>query len=233
MKTKNRNWLFLFLIMGVILILVYGCPGSDENNNTTSITDKDGNVNTSVSIGTQVWIVENLKTTKFNDGSAIPNVTVENAWDNLTTPAYCWNNNDIANKNPYGALYNWNAVSMGKLCPTGWHVPTTNEWNDLGTYLGGYEVAGGKMKETGTTHWQGVNSGATNESGFTALPGGCRGDLNGDFYGFGCVGHWWTSSGNGDYYKDAKMKYLSNGNVYLLEKDWQWYFGLSVRYLKD
>jgi uncharacterized protein (TIGR02145 family) len=230
MKTKNRNWLFLFLIMGVILILVYGCPGSDEDNNTTSITDKDGNVYTSVTIGTQIWMVENLKTTKYNDGTDIPLVTDNTAWSNLTTPGYCWYNNEIANKTPYGALYNWYAVNTGKLCPTGWHVSTDAEWTTLTTFLGGESIAGGKLKEIGTVNWKSPNTGATNETGFTALPGGRRTST----YLFDAIevfGNWWSSSVSSDV--DAFARMMRNDNSSFL----MWFSfkcnGLSVRCLKD
>ena len=116
-----------------------------------TVTDIDGNVYHTVTIGTQTWMVENLKTTKYNDGTAIPLVTDSTAWLNLTTPGYCWYNNDAATyKNTYGALYNWFTVNTSKLAPSGWHVPTDAEWTTLITYLGGETVAGGQMKSTGT-----------------------------------------------------------------------------------
>ena len=117
----------------------------------------------------------NLKTTKYNDGTSIPNVTNDTSWSNLTTGAYCWYNNDVSYKNPYGALYNWYAVNTGKLAPKGWHVPSDAEWTTLITYLGGESIAGGKLKEAGTTHWLSPNTEATNSTGFSALPGGRRG----------------------------------------------------------
>jgi uncharacterized protein (TIGR02145 family) len=140
---------------------------------TNTVTDIDGNIYHTVTIGTQVWMVENLKTTKYRNGDPIPNVT-GNAWAALTTGAYCWYNNDAATyKATYGALYNWYAVADSRnIAPTGWHVPTDAEWTTLTTFLGGESVAGGKLKETGTNHWTSPNTGATNETGFTALPGG-------------------------------------------------------------
>lgn len=158
-------------------------------------TDADGNNYPVVQIGTQIWMAENLKTTKYNDGTNIPNVTDETSWKNLTTPGYCWYNNDTSNKNTYGALFNWYTVNTGKLCPTGWHVPSDPEWTTLTTYLGGESVAGGKMKETGTSHWYTPNESATNSSGFTALPGGWR-MQDGTFIDIGAIGHWWSSTEN-------------------------------------
>ena len=154
----------------------------------------DGNVYHTVAIGTQVWMVENLKTTKYNDGAAIPLVTDGTAWAALAAPGYCWFNNDSSsNKNTYGALYNWYTVNTGKLAPTGWHVPTDSEWSVLTTYLGGESVAGGKLKEAGTAHWNSPNTGATNETGFSALPAGCR-LPTGSFYEIDNFGGWWSST---------------------------------------
>jgi len=189
MKTKNRIWPYLFLIMGVILILVNKCEKDEEEE---KITDEDGNVYTSVTIGTQVWMVENLKTTKFNDGSSIPNIKDGSAWGSLTTPGYCWYDNDMANKSTYGALYNWYTINNYKLCPDGWHIPTDAEWTILINYLGGENVAGGKLKEVGTSHWISPNNGAADEFGFTALPGGYCAD-NGDFNYIDHYGVWWCS----------------------------------------
>jgi len=120
-------------------------------------------------------------------------VTDGAAWAALTTPSYCWYNNDAGtNKATYGALYNWYTVNTDKLCPTFWHVPSDDEWTTLTTYLGGESVAGGKLKETGITHWISPNTGATNETGFTALPGGYRYDY-GTFLYIGYDGLWWSS----------------------------------------
>ncbi|MCJ7446063.1 MAG: fibrobacter succinogenes major paralogous domain-containing protein [Bacteroidales bacterium] len=166
---------------------------TDPTIQTMTVKDIEGNTYNTVKIGTQVWMVENLKTTKYNDGSAIPNVTDDTEWANLTTPAYCWYNNDIRKKTPYGALYNFYAVSTGKLCPTGWHVPSDVEWTTLTTYLGGESVAGGKLKEAGITHYRTPNTGATNETGFTALPGGHR-YYYATFVDNGLYGDWWSST---------------------------------------
>lgn len=163
-----------------------------------TVNDIDGNMYKTVTIGNQIWMAENLKTTKYNDGMAIPLVTDNAAWTNrdsiaLTTPAYYWYDNDSTTKKTYGALYNGYAVKTGKLCPNGWHVPDDAEWSELTTYLGGEDVAGGKLKETGTDHWQSPNKGATNESGFTALPGGYR-TMNGNFYYINGGSGWWSST---------------------------------------
>lgn len=189
---KNKRNISLFLLLGLILLFTNRC-GEDDSENST-VTDIDGNVYQTVTIGTQVWMVENLKTTKFRDGTSIQNITDESEWYKITSPAYCWYNNDISNKRTYGALYNWYAVNTGKLAPTGWHVPTDDEWTTLYTYLGGADFAGGKMKETGTAHWESPNTGATNMSGFTGLPGGFQ---YGGGYGFNEIrttSAWWSST---------------------------------------
>ena len=169
----------------------YGNEISFTTQNIT-VSDFDGNVYHTVTIGTQVWMVENLKTTKYNDGTSIPLVSDGTAWISLSTPGYCWYNNDAAtNKATYGAIYNWYTVNTGKLCPAGWHIPTDAEWTTLTTYLG-ESIAGAKLKETGTTHW-GYNYCATNETGFTALPGGWRYN-DGTFQDIGYNGNWWSST---------------------------------------
>ncbi len=169
--------------------------GTDRTFTTdpVSIQDYDDNNYNVIRVGTQVWIKENLKTTHFNDGTAVPLVTGNAAWISLTTPGYCWYGNNESNKDVYGALYNWHAVDAGNLCPGGWHVPTDAEWLVLINYLGGASPAGGRLKETGTSHWQAPNTGATNESGFTARPGGRRLDTTGTFELIGNSGFWWAA----------------------------------------
>jgi uncharacterized protein (TIGR02145 family) len=165
------------------------------------VSDNDGNTYKTIQIGTQTWMAENLKTTKYNDGTAIPKVTDVVTWTGLTTPGYCWYTNDSVS---YGALYNFYSVIISKLCPTGWHVPSDAEWTTLITYLGGESVAGDKQKETGITHWESPNTGATNESGFTALPGGYR-NYDGSFTSIRKDGYWWSSTESSSvdaYYND-------------------------------
>ena len=140
---------------------------------TPPVFDIDGNGYDTVVIGTQTWLVQNLRVTHLNNGVSIPNITNSTLWKNSTTPALCYYNNDsVSYAAIYGALYNWYAVNTNNLCPTNWHVPSYSEWETLITYLGGASVAGGKLKEVGTTHWTSPNTGATNSSGFTALPNG-------------------------------------------------------------
>jgi uncharacterized protein (TIGR02145 family) len=176
-----------------------GTSYGEEYSFISSITDFEGNVYETVLIGTQVWMKENLKTTKYRYGLQIPNITNLTQWASASTGAYCWYDNDQASyKDTYGALYNWFTVSTGNLCPIGWHVPIDPEWTTLITYLGGETVAGGKLKETGIAHWASPNTGATDEKGFKALPGACRFtgtllDPDG-FAGIGSGGIWWSAS---------------------------------------
>ncbi len=162
------------------------------------VTDHDGNVYSVVTISTQVWMGENLRTTTFNDGNPILNVVNGREWANLSTPAYAWyNNSEPSYKIPYGAIYNWYAASTGKLCPVGWHVPTDLDFAILIEYLGGDKIAGGKLKEAGTAHWITPNLGATNGSGFTALPSGGRYNIHsegGSFTDLGMACYLWSST---------------------------------------
>jgi uncharacterized protein (TIGR02145 family) len=197
----------------------------------STVTDKDGNVYNTITIGTQTWMKENLKVTKYNDGTAIPLVTDNTAWGALSTPGYCWYNNDQTTYgNTYGALYNWYTVNIGKLCPTGWHVPTDAEWTTLTTFLGGESVSGGKLKETGTTHWLSPNTGATNETGFTALPGGYR-NYDGTFHFIGYYGFWWSATENITSTAWYRFMYYNSSGVGRSYYDKR--YGLSVRCLRD
>jgi uncharacterized protein (TIGR02145 family) len=204
--------------------------GDDLTFKTYVVADADSNYYYSVTIGTQTWMQENLKTTHYRDGTSIPLVTDNTAWKNLTTPGYCWySNNETPYKTTYGALYNWYIVNSGKICPAGWHVPTNGEWITLTNYLGGESVAGNKLKEAGSLHWGDLNAG-TNETGFTGLPGGNR--INdGTFSGTGLYGLWWSASASLAttsyyatlYHNSGSLIRGGNLNVY----------GLSIRCIKD
>lgn len=197
----------LFLL-SISFLLLQSCSSgdSDNNSNSTSISDVDGNVYQTVTICNQTWTKSNLNVSKYRNGDLIPQVTDNIQWNNLTTGAWCYYNNDPSNGDTYGKLYNWYAVNDPRgLAPQGWHIPTSDEYFNLAYYcLGGIPIAGGKMKSPGTIQsgtglWESPNSGATNETGFTGLPGGFR---DGDFYPntFTRIGKnacFWTSSGNG------------------------------------
>ncbi len=194
--------------------------------NCGTVTDFDGNVYQTVTIGEQVWMAENLKATHYRNGDPIPNVADFSEWVWLTTGAYC----EYISVATYGRLYNWYAVDDSRgLAPEGWHVPTDAEWQTLVDYLGGGSVAGGKMKETGTTHWNSPNTGATNESGFSALPGGFRG--GGIFTGIGDNALFWSSSEANS--SDAWYRYLNSFSSEIDRNDTGKPSGFSVRCVKD
>jgi uncharacterized protein (TIGR02145 family) len=228
MKKMKKLIRFSVLVLFEILV-INGCkkennsPSSPYNGKTTAVfnpsvtygnmTDQDGNIYKTVTIGTQTWMAENLRTTKYNDGTSIPNVTSSSEWTDLTTGAYC-NYNNTTNTDTiatYGRLFNWYAVNTGKLAPKGWHVPTNADWTTLTNYLGGQALAGNKLKETDTTHWCSPNSWSTNETGFTALPGGGLYDYGFDYIGY--VGDWWTATE------------ITTGYA------WRWEIGYNISYV--
>lgn len=200
------------------------------NEDTEKVTDIDGNVYNTIRIGRQTWMIENLKTTRYNDGTEIPMVTGGQNWASLTTPGYCWYENEESFKFSYGALYNGYAASTGKLCPANWHVPDQSELIELTKHLGGANIAGGKLKASGTAFWVSPNFGATNEIGFTALPGGLR-YHDGKFHDFGFSGYWWTSSKHNPgraffFYMDYEYS-----NVFIFNNLKK--IGFSVRCIRD
>jgi uncharacterized protein (TIGR02145 family) len=213
-----------------------------------SISDIDGNTYKTIYIGDQQWMAENLKTTRLNDGTEIPFITDNILWYNLKSPAYSWYNNDEAIfKNIYGGYYNWYAVNFGKLCPSGWHVPDESDWKALKVFLGmtpeqadsGFftnNKVGIKIKETGTYNWVEESTTATNESGFTALPGGSHFDYsdNDTFGGEGGGGGWWSASlvfpSRGYAYSHWVTSYSDN----IFRSDMlNSTYGLNVRCIKD
>ncbi|MEN9440114.1 MAG: hypothetical protein RLZ33_190 [Bacteroidota bacterium] len=218
----------------LLLIVIISCqPEDPEPNPPTNgtVTDIDGNIYSTQIIGTQEWMVENLKSSKYCNGDTIPNVTDNNEWQNLTTGAWAHYNNDSQYEDIYGKLYNWQAIDDNRnVCPCGWHVPSEEEWTILENYLNGQGIAGGKMKSVGTQYWAIPNTDATNESGFSGLPGGNR-STNGTFIGVGTQGRWWgiLESGN-NYTWYRRLNYLDGGlgkyNANLND-------GLSVRCIKD
>ena len=193
----------------------------------TTLTDIDGNVYRTIVIGTQTWMAENLKTTKYNDGTTIPYVTDSAQWQNLTTGAYCFYNNNTNNKSIYGCLYNFNAVATNKLAPTGWHIPSDAEWQTLIDYLGGESVAGGKLKSISNL-WNVANACTTNSSGFSGLPGGFRGN---NFLGGTYDGDWWSTTSTSNGIAAGTLILFDNCDVqltYTVKRG-----GVSVRCIKD
>jgi uncharacterized protein (TIGR02145 family) len=229
---------YLSLTLGFILLSI--CTSSTLAG---TVTDIDGNVYQTVTIGTQVWMAENLKVTHYRNGVAIPNVTDSAAWVALTTGAYCEYNNNTSNVATYGRLYNWYAVSDSRnIAPVGWHVASDAEWKQLEITLGMSQAQadaagwrgtteGGKLKEAGISHWITPNTGATNESGFFALPGGDRDYGNGTYYYLGSHAYFWSSTES--YSLGAWGRYLDyhSSGIYRLSNLKG--YGFSVRCVRD
>jgi len=195
------------------------------------MTDYDGNMYFTIKIGDQCWMAQNLKVTHYRNGDPIPHVAGDSEWNGLSTGAYCSYDNDEGNVAVYGRLYNWYAINDSRnIAPDGWHVPSDAEWQVLVAHLGGNSVAGGKLKEAGTSHWLPPNIGATNESGFSGLPGGYRSGL-GYFTSFGSLANLWSSTvGSGTY---GWSRALSTDNSEVFRGGSGWLLGLSVRCVKD
>lgn len=195
---KRKNGIYQVLILGMFLTATTSCSTNDPDPVVPlTVTDIDGNVYQTVVIGTQTWMVENLKVSKYRNGDVIPEVPDNAAWAALATGGWSNYNNDAANGTKYGKLYNWYAVNDQRgLAPAGWHIPSKDEWNTLTTYLGGGGLGGGltnaPYKLKATTGWN-VNTGSTNSSGFTALPNGAR-DESGISYWLNEMGSWHTST---------------------------------------
>jgi len=234
MKTKIRIRIWYNIVVGFLLMLTSNCKEDYNNTLITINIDNDTSINIgSVTIGTQVWMTKNLKTRRYRNGDKI-GTTIPAILDITAEPApkYQWayDVNEL-NVDTYGRLYTWYAITdIRGVCPRGWHVPADEEWNTLITYLDGKLYAGGNLKETGTTHWTTPNSGATNETDFTALPGGYR-----FYYGrlsdIGFSGFWWSSSESSD--SSAYGRGMSSYNSQVPRLDFNKSDGLSVRCLRD
>jgi uncharacterized protein (TIGR02145 family) len=249
MEKRKSFSIYPFVALGVCLLLTISCSKDDDNNSSNTVKDIDGNVYNTVTIGNQVWMVENLKTTKYRNGDPIPNKTNAIEWGNLLTGACCDYDNTPSNSSIYGKLYNWYAVNDTRnIAPMGWHVPSDAEWTIMENYLiaNGYNydatTIGNKYAKalasaTGwTTHTGTGTIGNTdypskrNATGFTALPGGFR-IINGTFQPKGSYGIWWSSlesSATVGWIRNLNYDYadVSRSNS---PKSW----GLSVRCVRD
>lgn len=238
----------LYLLLSIVL---FGCSTEDElipspsysgylNPDLTygSVADCSGNTYATIEIGNQVWMAENLSTTCYANGDPITNVTDNTQWSNVTTGAWVHHSNDTTYENPYGKLYNWYAVTDPRnACPTGWHVPTDQEWTVLIDHLGGNNGAGEKMKSSGGQYWYNPYNEGTNESGFSGLPGGAH-YSSGTSAELRTSGIWWSSAeheseSSPGMYNYAKTLKLVGSSSYAYES---WNYkrtGYSVRCVKD
>ena len=230
------------------LFLILFTASLCAQDSTGTVTDIDGNVYKTVKIGDQWWMAENLKVTHYRNGDPIPNVTSDSAWVELSTGARCVFDNDESNAETYGYLYNWYAVNVDRgLAPQGWHIPSDEEWKQLEMVLGmsrseaddiGFRVTdeGGKIKATGTHEdgtglWSAPNTGATNESCFSALPGGYRYDNDGTFRSMGDDAYFWSSTESGSNYAWNRSLHYDSSEVTRYHDVKQ--SGFSVRCLRD
>ena len=206
----------------ILLACIAGLNQCKKDDVQLTVSDNDGNIYPCIEINHQIWMAENLKSTRLNDGTQLINLEDQNSWVYSSEPGYCWYNNDAAaNKEIYGALYNYEVVNTGKICPSGWHVPDDSEWNSLITFLGGDSIATIKLKSTGSSSW---SNQATNETGFSAEPGGFRWV---NFVSLTYLGYWWSSSSTSELNHFLQMSYKSlvraTGNGY----------GYSIRCVQD
>ena len=230
------------LLIGLCLYFT-SCKTVEEPVFGDTVTDLDGNVYHTVTIGTQTWMVENLKTTHYNDSSLIPLVTDSAAWGSLATPGYCWYKNDSSSYNEaYGKLYNWHTVNTGKLAPAGWHVPTHDEWFVLETNVSKYHFRTASLAKilAATTHWETSNGSGTagfellknNSSGFSALPGGHRLNIKHSFCKIDSAGAWWSSTPTDSVKLAWTLSIQYNRSTVDRAKCLKWR-GYSVRCIKD
>jgi uncharacterized protein (TIGR02145 family) len=231
----NMKFFRLALTVGLFSMLFFQSCKKDNVDplsiETGTVTDIDGNTYKTVKIGFQWWMSENLRVTHFRNGAIIPEITDNATWLKQKTSAWCYYANDASNNSVYGKIYNFYAVSdTQNICPIGWHIPANSEWNALEATLGRNALLGGKLKEIGFKYWKSPNTGATNETGFTALPGGQRFYL-GSFDSKGFNGFWWSSTAANDsmaWYRSLSYGFsIIDGDARLKR------FGHSIRCVKD
>lgn len=232
-STVMRNFFKfrLLWLLAIAALTVFSACKKDDPAPVQTVTDIDGNVYHVVTIGSQDWLVENLNVSHYRNGDAIPLLIGAADWETTQIGAYCHYNNSAANAATYGKLYNWYAVNDSReIAPVGWHVATTYDWAILTDYLGGEANAGDKLKEAGNAHWALPNDGATNSTGFKALPGGFR-DYAGNFDYIAAAADFWTSTAFSEW--DAWCRWLDHGapDVYVTINGNN--FGYSVRCVRD
>jgi uncharacterized protein (TIGR02145 family) len=228
------------LLFGFLTFTLNSCEDTkpvlnpDYTGQTGQVADIEGNIYNTIGMGSQIWMAENLKTTTLKDNSLIPSVLNDSIWatNYYHSPGYCWYNNDSTiNKKVYGALYNYYIVETELLCPSGWHVPTTSEWNTLESYLGGSEIAGGKLKDYYKSYWKDPNPCIVNNYGFYAFPGGERLNFSGRFVQINESGFWWTQNQKDDFYAYSRAMSFEDKSLRTFEINKK--VGCSVRCIKD
>jgi len=248
---KKKPGFSTFLLIGLVIFFSGSCKKDEATEETTNpyngkttaifnsqlaygnMTDQDGNIYKTITIGSQTWMAENLRTTRYRNGKPIPIVMDSLTWSALKTGAYCnyYNKENPVQTATYGRLYNWFAVSDSNiLAPSGWHVPASSEWDTLVTYLGGVNLSVSKLKEQGETHWGNTNT-SDNSCGFTALPGGCR--MGYCYYmSLGTMGYWWSST---EFLDLETAWYRSLTIMPDSISPWRWFkdAGFAVRCVKD
>ncbi|HOK26146.1 MAG TPA: fibrobacter succinogenes major paralogous domain-containing protein [Bacteroidales bacterium] len=232
-RTSNK---IICIIISFILTTCYEETSPkifpDYTGQTDTIIDIEGNVYRTIEIESKIWMAENLRTTKLNNGRVIIQVKDNYDLQYNKAPAYCWYNNDsVSFSNIYGALYNFYAVSTDSLCLTGWHVPTDSDWDELINFLGGHKKAGGKLKDYYRQLWSEPNLCFANNYGFSALPGGMRQHYEGKFINVTLRGYWWTSTSIN--YFEAYAIEMYNENAEILKFYGYKGEGYSVRCIKD
>ncbi|MEW6016340.1 MAG: fibrobacter succinogenes major paralogous domain-containing protein [Candidatus Zixiibacteriota bacterium] len=233
--SKRSQIVALFSVILTAFIIVISCGGDSGTSSKpgptgTTVTDIDGNSYRTVTIGTQTWMAENLKVTRYRNGDAIPVISDSSGWESLTNGACCTYDNNTSNVAVFGRLYNHYAVADSRgIAPAGWHVPSDTDWQILTDYLGGYVIAGGKMKDASDAYWESPNEGATNSSGFSALPAGQR--FNGVYQHQGTAAYFWSfieeSGINGRYI------FIQFDNAGAHGDDYPKQSGFSIRCVKD
>ena len=219
---------YRILILSIVIFSFIICSCKKDNP-----TDPEPVKYESVTIGSQIWMLKNLDVDHYRNGDPIPEVKDSATWVNLSSGAWCYYNNDPAMGAIYGKLYNWFAVNDPRgLAPVGWHVPADSDWTTLTTYIGGVNIAGDKLKENGTSHWPSPNF-ASNETGFSALPGGQRilGYYGLGFFNIGDVASWWTTTQAGT--SSAWCELLVSSASYSGKNYYSRVCGNSVRCIKD
>jgi len=232
-KNKSKSLFSPPVLLVTLVILLAGCIKKEDSYivfypTEETVKDADGNIYHTVYIKGQTWMVENLKTTRYHNGDPIVHVFDSAIWRNLKEGAYCNYGNDSTRVKTYGRLYNWYAVNQGNLCPFPFHVPYDHDWQSLIDTVGGMAVAGGILKETGNIHWQN-NTGATDQFGFTALPGGFRG-ADGAFRDINLQGYWWSYTND---LEPARSRSMNSGNTMVVRSEQNRESGFSVRCIRD